>query len=49
MINAVFFDIGGTILDESREFETWADWLGVPQLPRLVAEHTAAGARRADG
>ncbi|MEV4621433.1 HAD family hydrolase [Asanoa sp. NPDC049573] len=31
MINAIFFDIGGTILDESREFETWADWLGVPR------------------
>lgn len=30
-INAIFFDIGGTILDESREFETWADWLGVPR------------------
>lgn len=31
MITAVFFDVGGTILDESREFETWADWLGVPR------------------
>ncbi|MFI7607890.1 HAD family hydrolase [Micromonospora sp. NPDC049366] len=31
MIEAIFFDIGGTILDESREFETWADWLGVPR------------------
>lgn len=31
MINAIFFDVGGTIVDESREFETWADWLGVPR------------------
>lgn len=31
MIKAVFFDIGGTILDESREFADWADWLGVPR------------------
>ncbi|MFJ8582321.1 HAD family hydrolase [Micromonospora sp. NPDC093277] len=31
MIDAIFFDVGGTILDESREFETWADWLGVPR------------------
>ncbi|PZG19121.1 haloacid dehalogenase [Micromonospora craterilacus] len=31
MIDAVFFDVGGTILDESREFETWADWFGVPR------------------
>ncbi|MEU4421805.1 HAD family hydrolase [Actinoplanes sp. NPDC024001] len=30
-IGAVFFDVGGTILDESREFEAWADWLGVPR------------------
>ncbi|MGW4464029.1 HAD family hydrolase [Micromonospora sp. NPDC004704] len=31
MIHAVFFDIGGTILDESREFAMWADWFGVPR------------------
>ncbi|WP_308285821.1 HAD family hydrolase [Actinoplanes hulinensis] len=30
-IRAVFFDVGGTILDESREFAAWADWLGVPR------------------
>ncbi|GLZ58745.1 HAD family hydrolase [Micromonospora parva] len=31
MISAVFFDVGGTILDESHEFADWADWLGVPR------------------
>ncbi|SCF29037.1 HAD family hydrolase [Micromonospora mirobrigensis] len=31
MIEAVFFDVGGTILDETREFADWADWLGVPR------------------
>ncbi|MFG1894610.1 HAD family hydrolase [Micromonospora zamorensis] len=31
MINAIFFDVGGTILDESHEFAAWADWLGVPR------------------
>ncbi|MBM0233628.1 HAD family hydrolase [Micromonospora sp. STR1_7] len=31
MIRAIFFDVGGTILDESREFAAWADWLGVPR------------------
>ncbi|GGO14568.1 2-haloalkanoic acid dehalogenase [Micromonospora parathelypteridis] len=31
LLKAIFFDVGGTILDESREFETWADWLGVPR------------------
>ena len=31
MIDAIFFDVGGTILDESREFAAWADWIGVPR------------------
>jgi FMN phosphatase YigB (HAD superfamily) len=31
MITTVFFDVGGTILDETREFADWADWLGVPR------------------
>lgn len=30
-IEAVFFDIGETLVDESREYGTWADWLGVPR------------------
>jgi HAD superfamily hydrolase (TIGR01662 family) len=28
---AVYFDVGETIVDESREYGTWADWLGVPR------------------
>ncbi len=31
VIRAVFFDVGETILDETREYGTWADWLGVPR------------------
>jgi HAD superfamily hydrolase (TIGR01662 family) len=31
LISAVFFDVGETIVDESREYGTWADWLGVPR------------------
>lgn len=31
MINAVVFDVGETLVDESREYGTWADWLGVPR------------------
>lgn len=31
MIRSVFFDVGETIVDESREYGTWADWLGVPR------------------
>ncbi len=27
----MFFDVGETIVDESREYGTWADWLGVPR------------------
>jgi HAD superfamily hydrolase (TIGR01549 family) len=30
-IRAVFFDVGEVIVDESREYGTWADWLGVPR------------------
>lgn len=30
-IRAVFFDVGEVVVDESREYGTWADWLGVPR------------------
>ena len=30
-IRVVIFDVGETIVDESREYGTWADWLGVPR------------------
>lgn len=31
-IRAVVFDIGETLVDESRTYWAWADWLGVPRL-----------------
>src|ERR1700730_11150347 len=31
MIRAVVFDVGEVLVDESREYGTWADWLGVPR------------------
>lgn len=31
MIYAVVFDVGETLVDETREYGTWADWLGVPR------------------
>ncbi|MEU1205114.1 HAD family hydrolase [Nocardia sp. NPDC005825] len=31
MIEAVVFDVGETLVDETREYGTWADWLGVPR------------------
>ena len=31
MIGAVIFDVGECPVDETREYGTWADWLGVPR------------------
>src|SRR3954471_9928006 len=31
-INVVFFDIGETLVDETRQWGAWADWLGMPRL-----------------
>lgn len=31
MIGAVVFDVGECLVDESREYGAWADWLGVPR------------------
>ncbi|MEV0266752.1 HAD family hydrolase [Streptomyces sp. NPDC050617] len=31
MIRAVVFDVGECLIDETREYGTWADWLGVPR------------------
>jgi HAD superfamily hydrolase (TIGR01662 family) len=31
VIKAVVFDVGETLVDESREYGTWADWLGTPR------------------
>lgn len=28
---AVFFDVGEVLVDETREYGAWADWLGVPR------------------
>ena len=30
-LRAIFFDVGECLVDESREYGTWADWLGVPR------------------
>ena len=30
-IDAVVFDVGETLVDESVEYHAWADWLGVPR------------------
>ena len=30
-VRAVYFDVGETLIDESTEYGTWADWLDVPR------------------
>jgi len=37
VIRAVFFDVGETLVDESRLWRLWADWLGVPRETFLDA------------
>ncbi len=32
MIQAVFFDIGETLVDETHSWGSWADWLEIPRL-----------------
>ncbi|CAA9341446.1 MAG: hypothetical protein AVDCRST_MAG93-6671, partial [uncultured Chloroflexia bacterium] len=36
-IRAVFFDVGETLIDETRQWGGWADWLQVPHLPFFAA------------
>jgi HAD superfamily hydrolase (TIGR01549 family) len=36
-IHAVFFDVGETLVDETRQWGGWADWLGVPRLTFFAA------------
>ena len=31
-VRAVCFDVGETLVDETRQWGAWADWLGVPRL-----------------
>jgi HAD superfamily hydrolase (TIGR01662 family) len=35
MVRAVFLDVGETLVDETRDWEAWADHLGVPRLTLL--------------
>jgi HAD superfamily hydrolase (TIGR01549 family) len=49
-IQAVVFDIGETLLDDSREFGAWADWLNVPRhtFSAVLGAVTAEGRNNAD-
>ena len=35
MLRAVVLDMGETLIDETRSWEGWADWLGIPRLTFL--------------
>jgi HAD superfamily hydrolase (TIGR01662 family) len=35
-VRAVVFDVGETLVDETRAWSEWADWLGVPRLTFLA-------------
>lgn len=49
-ITAVVCDVGETLLDDSREWGAWADWLGVPRhtFSALLGAVTAAGRNNVD-
>jgi HAD superfamily hydrolase (TIGR01549 family) len=50
MLRAVVFDVGETLLDDSREWNAWADWIGVPRhtFSAVVGAVTAAGRDNAE-
>ncbi|MBV9447267.1 MAG: hypothetical protein JO345_15400 [Streptosporangiaceae bacterium] len=34
-VRAVWFDVGEVLINETREYGAWADWLGIPRLQTL--------------
>ncbi|MFL6076966.1 MAG: HAD family hydrolase [Mycobacteriales bacterium] len=50
MIRSVVFDVGETLLDDTREWAAWADWLAVPRhtFSALLGAVTAAGRNNAE-
>lgn len=50
MIRSVVFDVGETLLDDTREFAAWADWIGVPRhtFSAVLGAVTAQGRNNAD-
>lgn len=50
MITAVVFDVGETLLDDTREYGAWADWIGVPRhtFSAVVGAVTAEGRNNAE-
>ncbi|WP_405144039.1 HAD family hydrolase [Sphaerisporangium sp. NBC_01403] len=50
MIVSVVFDVGETLLDDSREFGAWADWIGAPRhtFSAVLGAVTAEGRDNAE-
>jgi HAD superfamily hydrolase (TIGR01549 family) len=50
VIRSVVFDVGETLLDDTREFNAWADWLGVPRhtFSALIGIVVAQGRNNAE-
>jgi FMN phosphatase YigB (HAD superfamily) len=50
MITSVVFDVGETLLDDTREWGAWADWVGVPRhtFSALLGAVTAEGRNNAE-
>ncbi|MFD9894266.1 HAD family hydrolase [Amycolatopsis sp. NPDC059027] len=49
-VAAVVFDVGETLLDDTREWNAWADWIGVPRhtFSAVLGAVTAAGRDNAE-
>jgi HAD superfamily hydrolase (TIGR01549 family) len=47
---SVVFDVGETLLDDTREFGAWADWIGIPRhtFSAVLGAVTAAGRNNAE-
>lgn len=50
MIRSVVFDVGETLLDDTREFNAWADWIEVPRhtFSALIGIVVAQGRNNAE-
>lgn len=50
MIRSVVFDVGETLLDDTREWARWADWIGVPRhtFSAVLGAVTAQGRNNAE-
>lgn len=50
MIQSVVFDVGETLMDDTREWARWADWIGVPRhtFSAVLGAVTAEGRNNAE-